>query len=618
MKRRDRFHNKYRRTNSELHFNKYKLLRNRCNRSVRDAKEFYISRGIASCKTEKSLWQFLRSLGINVDSSTKRFDSRFSLNDLNKHFVTPPVNIDPTHKQHVIDNILVQPNPTHPAFRFQEVSCEDVRRAFFSIKSNAYGIDGLSIRFLKLIFDSIVDPLTHIINSSLSSGVFPQQWKIGRIVPLPKISKPQGLNDFRPVSLLPVFSKVLEKVVHHQIISFCNFHSLFNPYQSGFRPGHSTTTALLKVTDDIRSNMDKTQVTILLLSDFSKAFDSVDFDILLTKLSKYFNFSTNVLHWFNSYLRNRQQFVFNGDDTSNLLFTSAGVPQGSILGPVLFSIFINDIGRIFNHCSFHLYADDLQMYLPTSVDNVNQSVQMFNEDLQALHHWTVTHGILPNPKKFQCIIIGSPPLLHRLSTVTVHPIVFDSSIIPFSSTVKNLGLNIDSTLSWDSQVINVGKKVFRKFHSLNRLKRFLPLKTKKLLCTSLIFPTIEYGGIVLSNITGILLNKLQTYQNACVRYIFGLKKYDHVSTLRRSLTWLTIARRLELQTLCLVWKIMNETSSPSYLHPSFIPLQSYHAHNTRSHHLLTIPPHRTDFMGKSFTVNAVTAGSYKMKMKTFY
>lgn len=539
-----------------------------------------------------------------MDDSAKRFDPKFSLNDLNKHFVTPPVNLDPTHKQKVIDRILAHPDPPHPEFSFQEVSCVDVRRAFSSIKSNACGTDGLSIRFLKLILDSIVEPLTHIINSSLLSGVFPQQWKIGRIIPLPKISKPKGLNDFRPISLLPIFSKVLEKVVHQQVIKFCNFHDLFNPNQSGFRQGHSTTTALLKVTDDIRRNMDKTQITILLLSDFSKAFDSVDFDILLAKLSKFFNFSPLVIQWFTSYLRNRQQFVFNGDDTSSPLYTSTGVPQGSILGPILFSMFINDIGSIFMHCSFHLYADDLQLYLPSSVDNISQAIHMMNQDLQQLHQWTVIHGILPNPKKFQCIIIGSIPLIDRSSRITVPPIIFNSNIIPFSSTVKNLGLTFDSNLSWNAQVINVGKKVFRKFHSLNRLKRFLPLKTKKLLCTSLIFPTIEYGGIVFSNISGTLLSKLQTYQNACVRYIFGLRKYDHVSDPRRSLMWLTVEKRLELQTLCLLWKILNEESVPSYLHSSFHSLHSQHSHHTRSQHLLDIPLHRTDFMGKSFSVNA--------------
>ncbi|KAI5702629.1 hypothetical protein M8J75_002284 [Diaphorina citri] len=141
MQRRDRAYNKYRRTKSEQDLVKYKLLRNRCNRSVRDTKELYISRGIASCKNEKSLWQFLRSLGVNVDDSAKRFDPKFSLNDLNKHFVTPPVNLDPTHKQKVIDRILAHPDPPHPEFSFQEVSCVDVRRAFSSIKSNACGTD---------------------------------------------------------------------------------------------------------------------------------------------------------------------------------------------------------------------------------------------------------------------------------------------------------------------------------------------------------------------------------------------------------------------------------------------------------------------------------------------
>ncbi|KAL1447518.1 hypothetical protein WDU94_010887 [Cyamophila willieti] len=545
MRRRDRAYNKYRKTKLERHFEKFKLLRNRCNRSVRDSKEVYISQGIASCKDEKSRWQFLRSLGINCEDSSKRFDTRFNLDDLNKHFVTPPVTLDPTHKLNFINNILAQPDPIHPEFSFQEISSEDVRRVFSTIRSNACGNDDLSIRFLKPIFNSIVDPLTDIINSSLSSGVFPQQWKIGRVVPLPKISKPKGLNDFRAISLLPVFSKVLEKIVHHQILSFCNSHSLFNPYQSGFRPGHSTTTALVKVADDIRRGMERTQVTILLLSDFSKAFDSVDFDILTIKLFKYFKFSPSVIRWFNSYLRNRQQFVFNGDNVSCPLFTSVGVPQGSILGPLLFSLFINDIGTSFQHCSFHLYADDLQLYIHTSVDNVNGAINMLNDDLNHLHQWTVLQGILPNPNKFQSIIIGSTPLLHRVSSITVHPIIFNSAIIPLSPTVKNLGLIFDSTLSWNAQVINVGKKVFRKFHSLNRLKRFLPLKTKKLLCTSLIFPTIEYGGIVLSNMSCMLLKKLQSFQNACIRYIFGLRKHDHVSELRSSVMWLPVGRRLE-------------------------------------------------------------------------
>uniref|UniRef100_A0A8D8PUA7 Uncharacterized protein n=1 Tax=Cacopsylla melanoneura TaxID=428564 RepID=A0A8D8PUA7_9HEMI len=144
------------------------------------------------------------------------------------------------------------------------------------------------------------------------------------------------------------------------------------------------------------------------------------------------------------------------------------------------------------------------------------------------------------------------------------------------------------------------------FHSLNRLK------TKKLLSTSLIFPTIEYGGIVLSNMSCMSLKKLQTYQNACIRYIFGLKKHDHVSELRSSVMWLPVGRRLEHQTLCLLWKTMNEELSPSYLQSSFHPLQQSQ-HNTRSQHLLQIPLHRTDFMSKSFAFCAKFQISLKKK-----
>jgi Reverse transcriptase (RNA-dependent DNA polymerase). len=244
-----------------------------------------------------------------------------------------------------------------------------------------------------------------------------------------------------------------------------------------------------------------------------------------------------------------------------------GVPQGSILGPIFFSIFINDISSVFKFCKYHLYADDLQLYIETSVDNIAEAIFKMNEDLEALRAWTTYHGIIPNPNKFQSIIIGSTPLLYRLTQCQIPPIIFNTEIIPFSSTVKNLGLFFDADLQWNSQVVNVGTKVFRKFHSLKRLKRFLPRKTKQLLCTSLIFPVIEYAGVVMSNITQTLINKLQTYQNACVRYTFGLKKFDHVSQHRKALQWLPIDKRLEHQRLGLLWRIFEGriTSIPTLL-----------------------------------------------------
>lgn len=284
----------------------------------------------------------------------------------------------------------------------------------------------------------------------------------------------------------------------------------------------------------------------------------MEFDILLVKLSKHFNFSHNVVQWFSSYLRDRQQFVFHENSCSSSYFTSAGVPQGSILGPILFSIFINDISSVLKFSSYHLYADDLQLYIHSSVDDIVQNIHKLNEDLQALQCWTTSHGIIPNPRKFQCILIGSSPLLQRISEIQVPPIIFNSEIIPFSKTVKNLGVLFHSNLSWSSHVNKVSKNVFWKFHSLKRLKRFLPLKTKRLLCTSLIFPIIDYASIVLSNMSQDLRYKLQKLQNMCVRYVYGLRKYDHVSGKRELLQWLTVDKRQEHQTLCLMWSILNE------------------------------------------------------------
>ncbi|KAJ4447455.1 hypothetical protein ANN_09462 [Periplaneta americana] len=204
------------------------------------------------------------------------------------------------------------------------------------------------------------------------------------------------VNQYRPISILPTTSKALEHIVHGQLTNYLDEHKLLDDYQSGFRHGHSTTTALLKVTEDIREAMDRGEVTALTLLDFSNAFGSVDIDLLLAKM-KALHLSDNTLSWMDSYLRDCQQCVSLDNQFSQWRYTKAGVPQGSVLGPLLFSIYINDISKNLQYCRYHLYADDLQLYIHSRPNTINESIDKLNCDLVTVSTWAANFGLALNP-----------------------------------------------------------------------------------------------------------------------------------------------------------------------------------------------------------------------------
>ncbi|KAM3962094.1 uncharacterized protein ACR2FA_003780 [Aphomia sociella] len=303
-----------------------------------------------------------------------------------------------------------------------------------------------------LILQQALPVITHIINCSLHFGTFPEAWLKAFVLPLPKVQSPNLLKDFRPISILPFLSKILEAVVHHQLSKFIFQNNLITPFQSGFRLGHSTTTALLKITDDVREGMENTKLTVLVLVDFSNAFNTVNHDILLALLS-HLGVSTSVTNWFKTYLRGRQQAVRVNGSISDWCDLEAGVPQGGILSPLLFSIFINFITTNFK-CSYHLYADDLQLYSQAGIDGIAEAIGLVNDDLQHIFNWATTFGVAINPGKCQAIVLGSPRQLGRVDLNNIDPVLFNNSSIPFYSKVKNLGLVIDSTFTCFYLIIN--------------------------------------------------------------------------------------------------------------------------------------------------------------------
>ncbi|CAH2104398.1 unnamed protein product [Euphydryas editha] len=349
--------------------------------------------------------------------------------------------------------------------------------------------------------------------------------------------------------------------------------------------------------------MESRNLTVVVLLDFSNAFNSVDFDILLSILRS-LNISSSACNWFDSYLRGRSQCVRLGENHSNWSTLKSGVPQGGVLFPLLFSIFINTITTVINS-NFHLYADDLQLYRHFSAVDAAAAIARLNEDLDRIYSWAERFGLVVNPTKSQALVIGSRYMHSCLSLNNIPAVMYNGVPINYVDSAKNLGLHFSSDLSWSKHINEISKKVHFSLHSLKNLQYFLPIKTKTLLAQSLLLPILDYADSCFLDATEEQVDKLERLQNLCIRFIFGLRKFDHVSRFRAELKWLPIRLRRDTHILCLLYNILFNPLLPNYLRERFKflhPPGSSCRSNVQL--LLRIPSHSSKSYSSSYTVHA--------------
>lgn len=599
MKQRDKARLRYKRLQSEISLHEYRSLRNFVNMCVRTEKKAYLREKF---KTDpKNFWRTLKWL--NIGSCKENIVLDFaSPTDINNFFVNNVPKVDQDYEfianaytNKVIPHIVTK-------FNFTEVTVDKVEQKLGLIKSNAKGADGIDLTMLSFVIPQLSKHLTFIINKCLLTSTYPCQWKRANVIPIPKTGNPTDISQFRPISILPIISKILEKIVHEQLSNYLDTNNILPPTQSGFRPHHSTTTAMVQITDDIFRACDANYNVCLVLLDFSKAFDTLNHNTLCTKLN-YFGLSTSAVLFFQNYLRGRCQRVGVNNVFSEFIDIPQGVPQGSILGPLLFSLYTADLYKHLKFCQSHQYADDTQIYYPFPLVEMFQAAENINVDLESISKVSNAHGLLLNESKTQVLLFGKDRDL--ILQNANFKIILNNSVLNPIDCCKNLGIYLDVQLRFSKHVSNLIQKSFAKLRILSMHKDILSKDIKLRLCDSLILSYLAYCDIVY---WPALLQRdrdsLQKVQNSCLRFCYNLRKFDHVSNKFNECKWLTLNERFQVHLVCLVFKI-NCTQLPSYLQGKLTKGSDIHSCPTRHCQLFSVPRHSTSLFQRSFSYNAV-------------
>lgn len=589
---------KYKKFKTTETWNEYKNLRNLVNFSVKMEKKAYLQHKF---KTDpKEFWKTLKYLNINqnVNYSSSIIGDPDTFNNFFLDSV-PQTNVSVNN--FILDKYKNEFLNNNAKFNFSIVSVEKVDMVIRSLKTNAQGCDKIDLKMLTLVFPHLTPFLTFIINKCLQTGTFPDEWKKANIILIPKNNHPSALAHFRPISILPTISKVLEKIVAEQLNEFLINKNILPSCQSGFRANHSTSTALLQVTDDIFRACDKGNNTCLVLLDFSKAFDTLSHAILCNKL-EYYGIQGPALLFFKNYLNNRHQRVIASEDCSDFRIITQGVPQGSILGPLLFSIYTSDFWTYLEHCQIHQYADDTQIYFSFQPADAIAAADKINLDLKHIIDVSQAHNLMLNDTKTEVLLFGT----HReslINNVNFQIKLNNSSLILTTDFCKNLGIYLDVNLRFSKHVNYLVQKSYSKLKLLYMHKDDLNTDVKLRLCDSLILSHLAYCDIVY---WPTLLNRdketLQKIQNSCVRYSYGLRKFDHISETFQKTHWLKLNERYHVHMACLVHKI-NKNETPVYLFSKL--LKGEHCNSTRFCDLYRVPKHKTALFQRSFSYNAV-------------
>ena len=567
--------------------------------SIRFAKKLYFHKCFEKYKSDvKKTWNTINDI-MNKTKNSNSYPKEFLINDnlisdestivneFNKYFVE----IGPSLSQKIrppagksFKDYLNKTNLTK--FNFKTINEHEVIKAIDTLRpKTSFGQDRISNKLLKYIKNEIAWPLTQLINQSFNSGIFPDLLKVAKVTPLYKKKENYIFDNYRPVSVLSSLSKVFERIMHNQIYLHFQSMKLFFASEYAFRPNHSTEFAALELIDRILSEMDRKNTPLTIFMDLSKAFDTLDHEILLYKL-EYYGFSVKSHQLLESYLKNRKQYVEMKNVQSELMALECGVPQGSILGPLLFIIYLNDLPFITKHFTPVIYADDTTMFATLNNTDHTAFENEINQELVLVSNWLKLNKLSLNIGKTKAMVFHTPrrkPFVPNL--------FIDNVQIEFVDNFNFLGIILDKNLKFKPHITHLTTKISKTIGILNRLKHFLPIGALLNIYNALVVSHLNYGTMIWGNRSG----KLKNLQKKAVRIISNAKYNAHTNPLFRNLNILKVDDICTLHDYKFCFKVMNKMVPEYFINISNSIGTFIHDHETRHAADMRLPAVRHEF-----------------------
>lgn len=574
--------------NSSVKNHKWKIYtekRNNYSIELKKAYNEYIQNQIEMHKCDlKKLWSLLKEMLKQKQSEPDciKFDGHLIQNKnaisekFNSYFVDSIVTIH--NNIPACTSNMLKINFQKNEFKFKPVTSENLLAIIKNFKNKSC-LENINKQVLLDSFEIIGTVLVSIINESLLTGEVPDCWKISTVIPIAKVSGTIDCDKFRPINMMPLCEKLLECVVKTQLELFLEANDIIVDLQSGFRAKHSCETSINLILQIWKSELEQNKKVVAVFLDLARAFETLDQDLLLKKLFLY-GIRGVEYKWFESYLSKRTQVTKFKNVISSPLATDIGVPQGTVLGPILFILYINDINDSVNESKLNCFADDTS--ISYAHKNASTAVDMVNHDLENISDWLKFNKLKLNITKTKYMIISSK------SIICDNEIRIDNEVIERVNIFKYLGIIIDYQLKFKQNAEYVAKKMARKVNILARLNKQLFFWSKISIYTTTILPHIDYCSSILFLLTKEDTVRLQKIQNRAMRLILKCKRDVKIELMLEKLNWLSVNQRVQYNCLTLIYKIQNNML-PKYLNHQICYNRDISPYNTRNKDNFRLP-----------------------------
>ena len=594
----------------------FKKQRNKVNSMIRKSKMTYFRNLVTSTKDSRQIWRAINMLTNKHIAKSQKVITEITPDQFNDHFanIASKVISKDSSEENDLSQLLQYINSKDIKYPFQmePITTQDVSKSISLLKTSCTrDLDGLDSKILKMAKPIIIDSLTYLYNLCIDKNTFPIKFKEAKVIPLHKSGETSDPSNYRPISILSVLSKPLERHIKTHLYSYLSKNNLLHEDQSGFRKHHSCNTALIQLIDNLLLSINENKFAGILFVDFKKAFDVISHALLLRKL-KLYNLPPEFIKFLSSFLSNRKQLTVVNNKTSTPLPIEHGVPQGSVLGPILFSIYVNDLPCHIDSRS-EMFADDTSLY-DSDFDPSKLSSKLQNS-VNSLVTWTYQNHMSLNAVKTKCMFVCARQKRQKMK-YPFPPLFIENKEIEQVDSHKILGVMIDKNLTWSEHTTYLGKNISKKVFQLRKIKHLLDKRSRKLFFDGHILSLVDYGSSIWGNSSDTNLKLINRMYKKAIKLIL-LKSTSLSVNDYKSINSLTLHDRLLFNKGLVMHNVVNGNA------PSKI-IALFKTNIYRHNHLLSFPRPRNNLFKSSFLYsggtlwNTLPATLKKIKNKNYF